>query len=111
MGATAAIVGICLPGAVLMYVMGILYRITAPAAVQRCAQRMWQRPRWDCSWPPPGNWEVSPCPAIYDLGFVLLTVIGVDRLHQSVPRTLIIVGAMAILWYWPRAAARGGPRP
>ena len=31
-----------------------------------------------------------------------LTVYGVDRLHQSVPRVLIVVGIIAILWYRPR---------
>ena len=30
------------------------------------------------------------------------TVFGVDRLHQSVPRVLIAVGILAILWYHPR---------
>ena len=39
---------------------------------------------------------------VYDLIFVGLTVFGVDRLHQSVPRVLIAVGLLAILWYHPR---------
>ncbi len=111
LGATAAIFGICLPGAVLMYIMGILYQQhgsrplsnaalkgVAAAAVGLILATTWQLGRKSLS-------------DIYDIGFVLLTVIGVDRLHQSVPRTLIIVGAMAILWYRPRSAARGGPRP
>ena len=105
LGATAAIFGICLPGAVLMYIMGILYqhhgsrplsnaalRGVAAAAVGLILATTWQLGRKSLS-------------DIYDVGFVLLTVIGVDRLHQSVPRTLIIVGAMAILWYRPRGAA------
>jgi chromate transporter len=41
----------------------------------------------------------------YDLIFIALTVIGVNRLHQSVPRVLVAVGIIAILWYHPR----GGP--
>jgi len=38
----------------------------------------------------------------YDLVFVALTVIGVNTLHQSVPRVLIAVGILAILWYHPK---------
>jgi chromate transporter len=44
----------------------------------------------------------------YDLIFVLVTVLAVNRWHQSVPRTLIVVGLMAILWYHPRKAAKEG---
>ncbi len=39
---------------------------------------------------------------VYDLVFVALTVYGVDQLHQSVPRVLIVVGIIAIAWYRPR---------
>ena len=42
----------------------------------------------------------------YDLIFVALTVIGVNQLHQSVPRVLIGVGVLAILWYRPRKNRR-----
>jgi chromate transporter len=45
----------------------------------------------------------------YDLVFVGLTVIGVNRLHQSVPRVLIAVGLLAIFWYRPRRGAKEGP--
>ena len=37
----------------------------------------------------------------YDLIFVTLTVLGVNRLHQSVLTVLVIVGFVAILWYHP----------
>jgi chromate transporter len=42
----------------------------------------------------------------YDLIFVVITVLAVNRLHQSVPRTLIVVGLAAILWHYPRKAAK-----
>ena len=38
----------------------------------------------------------------YDLVFIVLTVIGVNRLHQSVPRVLITVGLLATLSHHPR---------
>ena len=45
----------------------------------------------------------------YDLVFVGLTVFGVDQLHQSVPRVLIVVGILAILWYRPRKPKEAAP--
>ena len=44
-----------------------------------------------------------------DLLFVFLTVIGVNRLHQSVPRVLFVVGLFAIIWYRPRKNTLEGP--
>jgi chromate transporter len=38
----------------------------------------------------------------FDFVFIALTVIAVNRLHQSVPRTLIAVGLLAILFHRPR---------
>ena len=40
-----------------------------------------------------------------DYVFVALTVIAVNRLHQSVLTTLVVVGLLAILWHRPRGAA------
>jgi len=39
-----------------------------------------------------------------DYVFVLLTVLAVNRLHQSILTTLIVVGLMAVLWHRPRHA-------
>ena len=38
----------------------------------------------------------------FDLVFVLITVLAVNRLHFGVPRTLIVVGLLAIFWHYPR---------
>jgi len=40
----------------------------------------------------------------FDFVFMAMTVLAVNRLHQSVPRTLIVVGALAILFHRPRRA-------
>jgi chromate transporter len=101
-GALAAIVGICLPGAVLMLIAGSLYHShgneplvtamlkgVAAAAVGLILATTIQLGRRSLA-------------HVYDLIFVGLTVFGVDRLHQSVPRVLIAVGILAILWYHPR---------
>jgi chromate transporter len=105
-GAIAALCGICSPGAVLMYVAALVYRAhgdrplataglkgVAAAAVGLILATTFQLGRKSFS-------------HAFDLVFVALTVIGVNRLHQSVPRVLIAVGALAILWYRPRKAGQ-----
>ena len=111
LGSIAAICGICLPGGLVMYAAGVVYhfrgdrplagallRGVAAAAVglilATCVQL--------------GKKSLSNN---YDLIFIALTVIGVNRLHQSVPRVLIVVGALASLWYRPRAKPKEGSGP
>lgn len=98
-GAIAAVLGICLPGAVFMYIVGIVYQAererpfveaalkgVAAAAAALILATTFQLGRKSLS-------------HVADLVFMLLTVIGVNRLHVAVPRALIGVGAVAILWY------------
>ena len=42
----------------------------------------------------------------YDLIFVVITVLAVNRFHFGVPRTLIGVGLLAIFWHYPRKTAK-----
>jgi chromate transporter len=42
----------------------------------------------------------------FDFVFMALTVIAVNRLHQSVPRTLIVVGLLAVLFHRPRTGEK-----
>ena len=44
----------------------------------------------------------------FDLVFVLVTVLLVNRMHVSVPRTLIVVGIAAILFHYPRKTVKEG---
>jgi chromate transporter len=37
----------------------------------------------------------------FDFVFVAMAVLAVNRLHQSVPRTLVVVGLLAILFHRP----------
>jgi len=102
LGAFTAICGICLPGALLMYVVAIVYAAhgdhplvtaalkgVAAAAVGLVLATSVQL----------GKKSLSNA---YDLVFVALTVLGVNRLHQSVLTVLAVVGIAAILWYRPR---------
>jgi chromate transporter len=102
LGSLAAIIGICLPGAVLMYVVGLIYRAhgdhiwitaalkgVAAAAVGLILSTVVSMSKKSLS-------------NKFDFVFVALTVIAVNRLHISVPRTLICVGILAILFHRPR---------
>jgi chromate transporter len=106
-GAVSAICGICLPGAVIMYAVAVAYHAhgdrplataalkgVAAAAVGLILATTVQLGRKSLS-------------HVYDLVFVVLTVIGVNLLHQPVPRVLLVVGTLATLWYRPRRGERG----
>ena len=105
-GAISAICGICLPGAVVMYAVAIAYhahgdRPLAPAALKGVAAAA---AGLILATTQLGRKSLSH---VYDLIFVLLTVIGVNLLHQSVPRVLLTVGTLATLWYRPRHRKKG----
>ena len=108
LGAIAAVVGICLPGALLMYAVGMAYHVhgdrpmvtaalkgVAAAAVGLILATTWQLGRKSLA-------------HTYDVIFIAITVLGVNYLHQSVPRVLIAVGLVAILWYHPRKSDKEG---
>ena len=101
-GALAAICGMCLPAGLFMYAVAISYHArgdrplivamlkgVAAAAVGLVLSTVVQLSQKSLA-------------HTYDLVFVVLTVIGVNRLHQTVPRVLLVVGLLAILWYHPR---------
>src|SRR5271170_1367741 len=108
MGSLAAIIGICLPGAVLMYAVGIFYRIhgdhiwvtaalkgVAAAAVGLILSTVVSMSKKSLS-------------GKFDFVFIALTVIAVNRLHLGVPRTLLAVGLLAILFHRPRKQQKEG---
>src|SRR5215831_9398909 len=106
LGAVAGIVGVCLPGGVLMLAAGMFYRIhgdhpyvtymlkgvAAAAAgllLATCIQL--------------GKKSLSHR---FDLIFVLVTVLAVNRLHLGVPKTLVIVGLLATFFHYPRKSEK-----
>ena len=109
-GALAAIVGICAPGGLFMYLAATMYasqverplvtaalKGVAAAAVGLILATTTQLGRKALS-------------SRYGLIFVALAVIGINRLNQSVLTVLLIVGAIAIAWYRPGGrAARSAP--
>jgi chromate transporter len=98
-GAVAALTGLCLPGAALMFVVGMMFQAerrrplveaalegVAPAAIGMLLATTIKIAR-------------SSLSRVWDLVFVVLTVVCVNRLHLSVPRALLGVGVLATLWY------------
>lgn len=114
-GAAIALVGICLPGGLMMMaaasayaaaqaqgggsnaVTAILHGVSA-AAVGMVLAVTFQLGR-------------KTLTRFADFGFVILTVIGVNVLHQSVLLVLAVVGALAIYWYRPRRTGEGSAEP
>ena len=106
LGAVIAVVGICLPGAALMYGVGVMYHVerdrrllvaalegVAPAAVGLILATT------------VGLGRKSFVRAD-DLVFIALTVVCINRLHMPVPYVLVGVGLVAAVWY----AFLGEPR-
>jgi chromate transporter len=105
-GAIAAVAGMCLPGALLMYLVGVVYNAererpllqaalagVAPAAVGLILATTLKLGRRSLA-------------GAADLVFLVLTVVCVNRLHMSVPRALFAVGGLAIAWYGVSAARK-----
>lgn len=110
-GALAGLVGMCLPGGMLMFVAGMLFRQhgdhptalaalkgVAAAAVGLILATALQLGRKSLG-------------RAADLVFVVVTVIGVYGLHYSVLTMLVVVGLVATLYYrpTPRPPAEGSP--
>lgn len=107
-GALAAICGVCLPGAVLMYAVGMVYQVHGDRPLATAALKGVAAAAVGLILATTVQLGRKSLTHRYDLIFVALTVIGVNRLHQSVPRVLIAIGILAILWYRPRRGQKEG---
>jgi chromate transporter len=110
-GSIAGIIGVCLPGGLLMFFVGIFYHhhgehvwITAAlkgvaaAAVGLILSTVIGLSKKSLS-------------HNFDFVFIAATVIAVNRLHLGVPRTLVLVGILAILFHHPRKAQKESVQP
>jgi chromate transporter len=108
MGSVAGILGMCLPGAVLMYAVGIFYHLhgdhpwstaalkgVAAAAVGLLLSTVVQL-------------SEKSLAKNYDFVFIAATALAVHALHWSVPRALIVIGIVAILIHHPRRVQEPG---
>lgn len=102
LGAISALLGICLPGGLLMFAIGIAYHQSGDNPMVTAALKGVAAAAIGLILATTIKLGKKSLAHVYDLVFVALTVYGVDRLHQSVPRVLVVVGIIAILWYRPR---------
>jgi chromate transporter len=103
-GAIVAVLGICLPGSVLMFIVGIFYRIHGDHAWATGALKGVAAASVGLVLSTVVQLSKKSLEERLDYVFVILTVVAVNRLHQSVLVTLVVVGAMAVLWHRPRQA-------
>ena len=108
-GALAAIVGMCLPGAVLMLLVAIVYRSHGDHAIVTAMLKGVAAAAVGLILFTVVQLGKKSLTHRYDLIFVLVTVLAVNRLHQSVPRTLIVVGVLATLWHRPKVTEKESP--
>ena len=104
-GAVAALIGVCLPGAVLMAAVGVVYQIERDQRLVEAALKGVGAAAAGLLLVTTLQLGRKSLSRIDDVVFLLITVLCVNQLHLSVPRVLIIVGTAAVVWYgWGRAA-------
>jgi chromate transporter len=111
LGSVAAIIGICLPGAVIMYIVGIVYRSHGDHVWVTAALKGVAAAAVGLILSTVVSLSKKSLAGKFDFVFMALTVIAVNRLHQSVPRTLLAVGLLAILFHRPRKEHKESVNP
>jgi chromate transporter len=109
-GSVAAILGICLPGAILMFAVGMGIRGHAEIAWFTAALKGVAAAAVGLILFTVLQLSKRSLDRHMDLVFVALTVIAVNHFHLSVLWALLGVGALAILWHRPRAKAAKVPQ-
>ncbi len=102
LGSVVALLGICLPGGLLMSAAGAAYHSSGNEPLANAMLRGVAAAAIGLILATTIKLGKKSLAHAYDLVFVALTVYAVDKLHQSVPRVLIVVGLIAIFWYRPR---------
>jgi chromate transporter len=102
LGAIVAVLGICLPGSLLMFVVGIFYRIHGDHAWATGALKGVAAASVGLVLSTVVQLSKKSLEERLDYVFVILTVVAVNRLHLSVLIALAVVGLMAVLWHRPR---------
>ena len=103
LGSAVALIGMCLPAFVFMVAAGIVYgehnaRPLAAAALRGVAAAA--TGLLAATWFQIGKKSLR---GFYDALFVLAAILGINYFKVGVPMTLLVVGALAIFAYRPRA--------
>lgn len=101
MGALAGVIGMCLPGAVLMYAVGISYRLHGDHPWSTAALKGVAAAAVGLILATVVGLSKKSLSRKFDFVFVAATVLAVNRFHWSVPRALIVVGIVAIFFHRP----------
>lgn len=101
-GAAAAISGMCLPGGLIMFVIGMLHSQHAERAAAAAILHGVAAAAVGLVMAVAVQLGRKVITRIDDLAFVALAVIGVNLLHLPVLVVLAVVGALAIWWHRPR---------
>jgi chromate transporter len=109
-GSTAALVGVCLPGALVMYLAGIAYHIHGERPIVTAMLKGVAAASTGVVLATIVRLGQTSLAYVSDFIFVVVTVLAVNQLHQPVPRVLLGVGLIAVLWYRPgQERARRNP--
>jgi chromate transporter len=106
LGSIVAILGICLPGAVLMFAVGIFYRLHGDHPWATAALKGVAAAAVGLILSTVVSLSKKALSHKFDFVFMAATVLGVNRLHWSVPRALIVVGILAVLFHRPGGAEK-----
>lgn len=101
MGSIVAVLGMCLPGAALMYAVGIFYRLHGDHPWATAALKGVAAAAVGLILSTVVNLSKKALSSKFDFIFMAATVAAVNRLHWSVPRALVVVGVLAILFHHP----------
>jgi chromate transporter len=111
LGSVAALLGICLPGGALMYAVGIFYHLHGDHAWATAGLKGVAAAAVGLILSTVVGLSKQALSQKFDFVFMAATVLAVNRLHWSVPRALIVVGILAILFHRPRGAEKASPLP
>ena len=101
-GAIAGLLGMCLPGGVLMFAVGIFYRLHGDHPWSTAALKGVAAAAVGLILVTVVNLSKKALSHNFDFVFMAATVLAVNRLHWSVPKALIIIGILAILFHRPK---------
>jgi chromate transporter len=111
MGAIAGLIGMCIPGGLLMFVVGIFYHHHGDHAFITAALKGVAAAAVGLILSTVVSLSKKSLSSNFDFVFMAITVIAVNRLHLGVPRTLIGVGILAILFHYPRKGQKAEVAP
>ncbi len=101
-GAIAGILGMCVPGALIMFVAGAVYRVYGDHVWATAALKGVAAASVGLILSTVVQLSERSLEGKFDLVFIALTAVAVNRFHVSVPVALIVIGALAILWHRPK---------